>query len=64
MTKTPVGSDVNQAFDVHRNFFSQVAFYFMFAFDEFTQFDDFILAKVFDARLVPHPRFLEEMPAQ
>ncbi len=49
MTQTTIAAEVDEAFNVHRNFATQITFYGVVAVDDFTHFDHFRLSELMDA---------------
>ena len=59
MPEATKGSGIHKSLDIHRHFFSQIAFDPIVALDDFAHFDDLILADVFDTNGAINPRLLQ-----
>src|ERR1051325_6786915 len=61
MAQPAVCSDIDEPFDVQRDFFAQIPLDLMVAVDNFTQLHNLVLAKVFHANRALDPGFLQNV---
>jgi hypothetical protein len=61
MAQTSIRADIDKPFNVHRNFFTEIAFDFMIPIDRFAQLDDLIFTEILHAYRPIDPGLAEDM---
>jgi hypothetical protein len=63
VAKPPIGTNVDETLDVHRNFAPEVALNAVIAIDHFTKAADLIVGQVANARVRADSRFRQDLLA-
>src|SRR5439155_26937358 len=59
MSQPAIRACVHQTLDAHRDLFAKVPFHLVITFDDFSQFDDFLFAQIFDTGRTANPGLLQ-----